>query len=169
VFPIACLFNPNKHAGWKKVKYHFNSLPFVFVTKSSDSNSSDDLKVVSAAPPTATATVAHAIDGKKKAAAQPQLSTDAQAKLASRHHWPLMAVHVLKDKHGSPYDSYPFFEDSNEQDKALVCNLHVYQPFAKKRGQGTAAWKNVVDICNFAMMDDNTPVFQPPLNEKSAS
>jgi hypothetical protein len=54
---------------------------------SSDSNSSDDLNMVSA-PPTATATAAHAIDGKKKATAQLQLSTDAQAKSAAHHRWP---------------------------------------------------------------------------------
>jgi hypothetical protein len=136
---------------------------------SSDNNSSDDLSVASA-PPTETTSVAHAIvvDGKKKTAAQPQLSTDAPAKLAARHRWPSMAVHVLKDSHGKPYDSYPFFEDSNEQDKALVCNLLIHQPFAKKRGQQTAAWKNVVEMCNFAKMDGNAPVFQPPPNEKSA-
>jgi hypothetical protein len=134
---------------------------------SSDRISSDDSSVVSATP-AVTTSVLKVINDKKKAAVQPQLSTDVPAKsVAARHHWPSMAGHVVNDSHGSQYKSYPFLKDSNEQDKALVHNLLVYQPFLQKRGEQTPAWNNVVEMCNFATLDDKTPVFHPSLNEKS--
>jgi hypothetical protein len=58
-----------------------------------------------------------------------------------------MKLRLVKDAHGSKYDSYPFLKDSNEYVKALTPNLLVYCPILQKKGEQTTAWTNVIEMC----------------------
>jgi hypothetical protein len=79
-----------------------------------------------------------------------------------------MELRVTTDIHGSKRDSYPFLNDTNEHDKALARNLLVYRPFLQKKGEQTAAWNNVVEMCLEATTVDGGLVFDKNLNVKSA-
>jgi hypothetical protein len=79
-----------------------------------------------------------------------------------------MELRVTTDIHGSKRDSYPFLKDTNEHDKALARNLLVYRPFLQKKGEQTAAWNNVVEMCLESTTVDGGLVFDKNLNVKSA-
>jgi hypothetical protein len=144
-----------------------NRALFSFIKMSSDSVFSNDSSVVSS--PVAEDTTVHAsISVAKKPAAKSKPLVEADKKPPSRFRWPSMELRVTNDIHGSKRDTYPFLNDSNEHDKALTRNLLVYRPFLQKKGEQTAAWNNVVEMCLEATTVEGGPVFDKNLNVKSA-
>jgi hypothetical protein len=143
---VAGQFPPKKRRRKQKItslKFE-KSCPFVFVsTMSSNSISLGNSSLLSVED-AETMKVPKAVAVKTKVAANSKPSSDAEKKSAPHFHWPSMELCVVKDVHGSKHDAYPFLNDSNEFDKALMRNLLVYRPFLQKKGEQTTIGRTLL-------------------------